>query len=148
MKITIRKANKKDIDALAGLIVKLFLIEDDFRPDKMLQINALNMMIKKPDAKILVASAGKKVIGMATGQLVVSTAAGGFSLLLEDFFVEEEFRKKGIGSMLLNAMQQWAVNRGAMRIQLVCDERNENAVRFYLKKGLRIGSMRAMYKYI
>ncbi len=88
---------------------------------------------------------------MVTVQLVVSTAEGGASGLLEDMVVQEEARGGGIGARLLQAAEGWAFERGATRIQLLADRMNLPALRFYRRMGwsgtqlvcLRRGGVRA-----
>ena len=83
---------------------------------------------------------------MVSGQLVVSTAVGGYSLLLEDMFVLPQYRRKHAGRMLLEALSLWAWGKGASRIQLVADRNNHPALMFYRKNDFKQGEMVGMYK--
>ena len=46
---------------------------------------------------------------MITGQLLVSTAEGGTSALVEDLVVAESHRGRGVGAGLLAEIERWAV---------------------------------------
>ena len=75
------------------------------------------------------------VMGMCTGQLVISTAEGGPSLLVEDVVVAEEWRRHGLGGKLLDGLGAWAAGQGAFRMQLLADRTNKIGLDFYSNKG-------------
>ncbi|MBU1138068.1 MAG: GNAT family N-acetyltransferase, partial [Proteobacteria bacterium] len=56
---------------------------------------------------------------------------GGFSLLVEDVVVEEEWRGRGVGTALLKALEDWAGERDILRFQLLADRSNKAGLRFY-----------------
>ncbi len=132
----LRPAGEEDLDALVGLLGVLFSIEADFRPDARRQRQGLRLMLREPERRVvLVAERDGRVIGMVSVQLVVSTAEGAVSGLLEDMVVEERARGEGIGARLLQAAEGWAFERGATRIQLLADQMNREALRFYRRMG-------------
>jgi GNAT superfamily N-acetyltransferase len=72
---------------------------------------------------------------MVTAQLVVSTAEGGPSALVEDMVVDGAERGAGLGRSLLEAVEEWSRRRGATRLQLLADRENTPALRFYERLG-------------
>jgi GNAT superfamily N-acetyltransferase len=72
-----------------------------------------------------------RVIGMATAQLVVSTAEGGPALLVEDVVVRPETRGRGIGKALIARIEAWGRRLGATRLQLLADRDNTGSHGFY-----------------
>ena len=72
---------------------------------------------------------------MCSGQLTISTAEGGFSLLVEDVVVAEPWQGRGVGRELLAALEQWAASRKVGRLQLLADRNNTVALEFYRKLG-------------
>lgn len=146
MNIRIRKGDIKDIDTLTAFLVRLFSIEKDFKTDPDLHRAGLRYLIEDYQSRaVFVAEAEGTVIGMVTGQLVVSTAAGGYSVLMEDMFVVSAMRQKGVGSMLFRKILAWGTAHGALRIQLVADINNRRALQFYRKAGLMRSRMTALY---
>ena len=136
MEIRIRAATTSDLPVLVRLLEELFSIEADFRPDPERQRAGLALMLADPRFRVvLVAERRSGVIGMVTGQLVVSTAEGGLSVLVEDMVVEAAHRGHGMGRALLQAMEAWAVERGATRLQLLADRENAPALAFYDREG-------------
>ena len=133
----IRSARPEDIDSLVGLLEELFAIEEDFTFDRQRQADGLHMMIEASSSAVFVAVHNTRVIGMISGQLTISTAEGGYALLIEDLMVVENMRKKGVGKALLHAVGDWGNERGADRMQLLADSSNRTALSFYERNGWR-----------
>jgi len=134
--IRIRPAAPADIGALVALLRQLFDLETDFRPDEASQRKGLALMLGEPERRaVLVAAVNGLVVGMVTAQLVVSTAEGGMSALVEDMVVDAPSRGHGAGAELLRAIEAWARERGATRLQLLADRENAPALAFYARMG-------------
>lgn len=146
--IIVKEAVEGDSLILAEMINKLFDIEKDFKSNISNQVNGIKMLVNKEDAVVFKAVYEDKIIGMVTGQLVVSTASGGYSVLLEDLFVEPDFRLVGAGKKLLKSLISWAHQKGARRIQLVADETNSSAGSFYTSMGFSPSRMAGWYQYL
>ena len=144
--LKLRPALAADIDALLQLLDALFTIEQDFTPDRERQRRGIEMLLQAPDAYVAVAEHEGAVIGMATLQVVISTAEGGSSGLIEDVVVRESHRGRGIGQMLMNHLVAWAENRGLSRLQLLADQDNRPALDFYRKQGWSMTRLIALRK--
>ena len=131
----IRPANPADLAALVDLLRILFAIEADFDFDAARQRQGLVMLLAQEKAVIMVAETAGQVIGMCSGQLTISTAEGGFALLVEDVVIAEPWQGRGIGRELMTALEQWAAKRKVGRLQLLADRNNATALGFYRKLG-------------
>lgn len=134
-KIAIRPARVGDLDALVDLLGLLFSIEADFDFDASRQRQGFLMMFDHDGAIVLVAEAEGEVVGMCSGQLTISTAEGGAALLVEDVVVARSWQGQGIGRTLMVALEQWAGNRKARRLQLLADRTNQSGLQFYKTMG-------------
>jgi GNAT superfamily N-acetyltransferase len=135
---SVRHARSCDLDAMTALLAELFAIEGDFHPDSARQRRGLALMLEdRLRRAVLVAEIGGQVVGMVTGQLLVSTAEGGATVLVEDMVVTEAVRHRGVGRALLRAVEEWAAAHGASRLQLLADRENLPALRFYEARGWR-----------
>ena len=85
----------------------------------------------------LIAKSNNEPLGMALYYLTFSTWKGRM-LYLEDFFVLEEYRNLGIGSLLFKAFVDEAKNLGCALTKWQVLDWNENAIRFYEKNGATI----------
>lgn len=135
VKASIRNAEPADLDSLTCLLAALFAIEEDFIFDESRQQRGLALMLDNERGCVLVAEAEGQVIGMCSGQLLVSTAEGGLSLLVEDVVVHEQWRGRGVGRLLIEAISDWARAEKVSRLQLLADRNNLPALDFYRSLG-------------
>ncbi|QSA96176.1 GNAT family N-acetyltransferase [Methylococcus sp. EFPC2] len=126
-----RLAVESDIPALMALLKTLFAIEADFQADAVKQRRGLELLLQTPGGKIWVAEADRRVIGMCTLQVLISTAEGGPVGLIEDVVVAEDWRGRGVGKGLLHTAERWALENGLSRLQLLADRNNAPALSFY-----------------
>jgi len=143
---TITVAGTNDIPALIDLLGVLFSIEQDFKPDTDKQQRGLAALLAAPGGHIAIArDETLRAVGMATAQLVISTAEGAPSAWIEDVVVREDWRGQGLGRALLDAVVTWARAQGAVRAQLLADLDNAPALAFYERLGwqtTRLGARR------
>lgn len=134
--LSIRLGTETDIPAMAELLRQLFSIELDFEVDSERQQRGLRLLLSNGDyARVLVAEENGKVVGMCSGQVVISTAEGAPSIWVEDVVVDEKSRGHGVARALLDQLEVWARERGATRLQLLADLQNDKALEFYRKNG-------------
>jgi len=129
--VIIRPARFADIESLVELLQMLFELEQDFEGNPSRQQQGLRMMLDNPNGCVLVAQGDGKVIGMCSGQLLISTAEGGPALLVEDVVVCEPWRGRGVGRLLMEAISAWAKDKKVNRLQLLADRNNTAALEFY-----------------
>ncbi len=132
----IRPARTGDIPRMCELLTELFSIEADFAPEREKQSHGLNALLADPHGKVLVlvAELDGMVVGMATVQIMISTAEGGRVGLVEDVVVHRGVRGRGIGTQLIAAIVDWARLQGLTRLQLLADRDNHPALDFYASR--------------
>ncbi|KAL2326664.1 hypothetical protein Fmac_025722 [Flemingia macrophylla] len=67
-----------------------------------------------------------------------SSFLGKAGFYVEDVFVRECYRRRGMGRMLLSAVAKQAVKMGYGRVEWVVLDWNVNAIRFYQRLGARL----------
>lgn len=133
--LIIRPAKEADVDAMSQLLSQLFSIETDFTPDDEKQSRGLKLLLDTISSHIVVAQKHDRVVGMASVQILVSTAEGGYVGQVEDVVVDAEHRGKGVGRALLDYLLKWKRDNGLSRLQLAADIDNSAALEFYVGKG-------------
>lgn len=91
----------------------------------------------QPAAEVILAYAGAEPAGFALYFQSFSTFVGRPGLYLEDIFVKPEWRKQGLGRMLLSRLAHIAVERGYGRMEWSVLNWNEIALRVYRAAGAR-----------
>lgn len=133
----IRTAKNKDICAMVALLGELFAIESDFQKNPDCQNRGLELFLDgcMKHKCIQVAEVKGVVVGMCTAQMLISTAQGTPVALVEDLIVESAYRRRGIGRCLMQSIEKWAMFHGATRLQLLADQFNTSALKFYERLG-------------
>jgi ribosomal protein S18 acetylase RimI-like enzyme len=93
------------------------------------------MQSDDPPFECLLAEDAGKPIGFALYYRNYSTWPGRPGLYIEDLFVEEHYRGRGVGEALLQSVARIAVERGYRRIDWMVLDSNRRAMRFYRSQG-------------
>ena len=100
----------------------------------------------RPAAEVIIAYAGDEPAGFALYFQSFSTFLGRPGLYLEDIFVEPEWRRQGLGRMLLSRLARIAVDRGYGRMEWSVLNWNEMALRVYRAAGAKPMSDWTVYR--
>ncbi len=133
--INIRFANKNDIDLIFNFILELAIyekLEHSFKKNKK-ELKKFLFGSKKY-AEVLIAEFYNEPAGFALFFTNFSTFECKPGIYLEDLFVKEEFRNKGIGSALLKKLAEIAISRNYARFEWAVLDWNP-ARSFYAKLG-------------
>lgn len=133
MKYKIRKAEMGDAEPIMNLVHELAIFEK--APNEV--INSAEQMKKDgfgshPLFWSLVVEMNSEVIGFALFYFRYSTWKGKV-LYLEDFYVQEKYRGRGIGAALFDEVLTTAKMEACHRVSWQVLDWNESAIRFYEK---------------
>src|SRR5438128_9871886 len=116
--------------------------ESDFRPDKDKQLRGLRLMFEQPSGgRVFVMRRDGAIVGMINLLFTISTAEGGFVMLLEDLVIHKEYQGKGYGAKLLQYAIDFAKQKNFLRITLLTDRPENVAQAFFRKHGFVESSM-------
>lgn len=145
--VRIEPATIEDLPQLVDLLIDLFTQESDFQPDREKQSRGLRLILEQPNrGRIFVVRNENCIIGMINLLITISTAEGGFVLLLEDLVIHKDHRGQGYGRALLEYACEFAREKGFSRITLLTDKPNIIAKEFYLHHGFVESDMIPMRK--
>lgn len=87
-------------------------------------------------------------IGFMNTVVFYSVWAHGKVLFLDDFFIREPFRGKGYGAAALAELEKLIQREGLLRVQLLAENTNPRAVRFYRREGYGLQEINLCCKYL
>ena len=146
--LRIEPATLDDLPELTELLFELFSQEGDFIPNREREMRGLRLLLEQPSrGRIFVLRSPMKIIGMINLLITISTAEGGFVLVLEDLIVHREYRRQNFGTQLLNYAIDFAKKKKFLRITLLTDKPNEKLKRFFAKNGFVESNMIPMRMY-
>ena len=132
----IEQATLEDLPQLTDLLEELFTQERDFTPDRSKQMRGLRLILEQPSrGRIFVLRQNGMILAMINLLFTISTAEGGFVIMLEDVIVHRDFRGKGFGGQLLEHALDYAKRKDFLRITLLTDRVNAEGQDFFKKHG-------------
>src|SRR2546429_7510588 len=148
-KVVIEPATEADLDELSEMLGGLFSQESDFRPDKDKQLHGLRLIFERPSrGRVFVLRRDGAIVGMINLLFTISTAEGGFVILLEDLVVHKQFQGHGYGKKLLQHAIDFAKQKNFLRVTLLTDRPENVAQEFFRHHGFVDSSMIPMRLWI
>jgi GNAT superfamily N-acetyltransferase len=130
--VVIEPATEADLDELSEMLGGLFSQEGDFRPDKEKQLRGLRLIFEQPSrGRVFVLRQNGAIVGMINLLFTISTAEGGFVILLEDLVIHQQYQGRGYGSKLLQHAIDFAKQKNFLRITLLTDRPENLAQEFF-----------------
>jgi len=132
--ITVRQAVLSDLEALAPLF-------DSYRQfygrpsDLPAATDFLLARFNHGESVLFIAHEGKKAIGFTQLYPSFSSVSLARTFVLNDLFVCEHARRKGVASKLMSAAVDYAGSLGAVRVSLSTATSNEAAQKLYESSG-------------
>lgn len=131
----IRKATEQDFPAVLSLIKEFSIFQ---KTPERVTITQEQMQEEANYFQCFVAeTAHKNIIGYACFFFTYYSWSGR-ALFLDDLYVQEAYRKHGIGKMLLNEVITFAKNNNCKKLRWQVSKWNENAISFYKSIGAKI----------
>src|SRR5467141_1467456 len=144
-KVVIEPATEADLDELSQMLGELFAHESDFRPDKEKQLRGLRLIFEQPSrGRVFVLRRDGAIVGMINLLFTISTAEGGFVMVLEDLVVHKEYQSKGYGSKLLQHAIDFAKQKNFLRVTLLTDRPELRSQVLFRRHGFHDSSMMPM----
>jgi len=129
MSITIRHAKLQDVPALHGLVAELAAYVGE--SDKFTAtIDTYEKDFKADFYRALVAEDEGVVIGMALYYFSYSTWKGRM-IYLEDFVLNPDYRRRGIGQQLWDGLKKAGRDTGCQLLKWQVVNTNQEAMKFY-----------------
>ncbi len=141
----IEQGTIEDLPQLTDLLFDLFTQEADFTPDRAKQMRGLRLILEEPSrGRIFVLRHNGVILGMINLLFTISTAEGGFVILLEDVIIHRDYRGHGFGGKLLRHAMEYSRKKSFCRITLLTDRMDSEGVRFFKSHGFTESSMLPM----
>jgi ribosomal protein S18 acetylase RimI-like enzyme len=142
MEISVRKATAGDYNALCELFDEIDALHRDHLPHIFQKPGGAARdpeyyagLIADEDVALLVAEAGGRPVGFVHALVRDAPAMPIFVprryAIVDGILVKSGFQDHGIGGILMDKMQAWAISKGATSVELNVYEFNRPAISFY-----------------
>ena len=133
--VVMQQVNEEVFDDFLGLIDKLAEYEKLTPPNeearRRLRTDCLS---DKPKYQAFIGKIGNKSVSYIIYFFAYSSFLGLPTLYLEDIFVLEEYRRRGVGKRMLDHLKEIAKLEGCCKIEFTVLKWNKSAQEFYEKK--------------
>jgi N-acetylglutamate synthase-like GNAT family acetyltransferase len=145
----VEPATIEDLPALTELLMDLFSRSNDFSPERDVQERGLRLILEQPNrGRIFVVRNNDRIFGMVNLLFTISTARGGFVILMEDVVIHPDHRGQGYGAMLVDYVVDFAKRKNFKRITLLTDRISAESQEFFKKQGFEYSNMIPMRRII
>lgn len=132
--ITIRSAVPEDTELIYDFILQLARYEKMSSEVSATPELLYESLFIKHQAEVLIAEVDQIPAGFALYFHNFSTFLGKANLYLEDLYVKEEMRGKGIGTKIFKRLAEIAIERNCERLDWWCLDWNEPSIKFYTER--------------
>ncbi|MGN0658814.1 MAG: GNAT family N-acetyltransferase [Emergencia sp.] len=87
-------------------------------------------------------------VGFANLMTVFSVWTGGPAMIIDDLYIRSVYRGKGYGRMALEFIEDFARDKGCLRLQFQSELTNPDAMKFYMAVGYMPADMKFYVKYL
>ena len=148
MDITVKRFEREDVEAVLGLLSEFAEYE---KLSDYLEVTEERIeQAFFADASVvegLVAFVDEKVAGYAFFFPNFASFRGQRGFYLEDIYITETYRGKGVGEAMLRELARLAASRGYERIDFVVLDWNTTAIGFYKKLGAVMDESERHFKF-
>lgn len=136
MKIKLYKATESDSVIIAEFLKKLAEFEKLSDYCNVAESQILDLMNEPNDLNALIAEDNGKAVGVMVYYFYkIATFSGKRILYIEDIFIEQAYRKCGIGQMMFEEIKAIGKQLDCNRLEWKCLDWNTSAQSFYDKIG-------------
>jgi GNAT superfamily N-acetyltransferase len=143
----IRRAMEKDIPRIVELYKQLSFEPEKYRAAEVSDcLKVFRKMRDYPGYEILVAEEMGAVVGTAVMAVLPGFAHGTSPFAVCEYVVvDEKYRSKGIGKLLMKSVMAMAKDAHCYKIMLTSDNRRERAHKFYKSLGFETSAQGFRY---
>lgn len=130
-----RPAEAHDVGVLSALMVE-FYAESEYSLDRAVAERTFTALLNAPQmGQVWLLEAGGSPAGFIVLTVSFSMEYGGLRGFVDDFFVRKPFRRRGLGTLALQAVRDECVLRGVKALLVETASANAEAVSVYRRAG-------------
>lgn len=137
--ILVREAVRGDLDTVWSFLLKKAAFDKCLDRLEVTPQTLENALFGSPPLMgTLLAEIDAKPVGFATYYFTFSTYMARRCVWLDDLYVDEDCRGRGVGTRLLRALADLAAKQGCARLEWITGAANAEAIAFYERMGAEV----------
>lgn len=135
MKLKHRKITENDIPTIIQMMKAFFAIDNYNFDQKLTEANLLSVIKDETIGIVQIIEMESEVVGYFALTFGFSFEYGGKTGLLDEFYIRDAYRGIGIGRLVMEIIENLAVETGVIMLQLEVEIKNKNAQNLYNSYG-------------
>lgn len=111
-------------------------------------MKTITLALSSDTAHIIVIHEGGHPIGFVYFNVAIGMESAGKYVWINEMHVHKDYRSKGYGTELFEALKKWCKEHDVLRIMGMADESEEDTLRFYQKQGNKTYSQQIFSLYL
>ena len=144
--VNIRRAVRSDSESLERLYTQLEKYAVYYQPEHFIMsgkgARISDGLFESDTQAVYVAEVGGEVVGFVHILLMESKNIACLkrekNVYIQDMVVDEKYRSKGTGTLLMGAVKQYGRDHGASFVRTQVFPKNEDGLRFYRRNGFEV----------
>lgn len=146
MNIIIRPAGKTDIEIILDFMADYYRIEEvNYEPDNS-RITLEDFINNSQSGSLFIIQSSNDVIGYFCIAFSYTLQYYGKDCFLDEIYIKPEFRHKGIGSHVMNFIEDYLKQNNFKAMHLIVYDHNKPAFEYYIKNGFKAHDAKFMTK--
>jgi len=137
-KVNLTKVYATEIDTLREYVEALYRLDEDYESMVNIEEGVKSLLRNENLATPYFIKRGNERIGYVILTRYHSVEKGGLTIYIDELYVEEKFRRQGVGSAIMNEIVVIARNQGAKTLWAQSEPHNGAAKAFFTREGFQV----------
>lgn len=146
IEVTYRSATLDEIDTVVQLMREFYRVERLEFEEAFTRSVLSEFLQTDAYGYLWLIEVGSAIAGYVAVAFGYSLELGGRDALIDELYLRDDFRGRGLGTRTLEAVQQRCQDLGVVAVHLVVDNENPRARSLYERVGFRVPSRTLMSK--
>jgi len=135
--VSLVKVNPSEMDFLREYVEALYAHDEDFDAMVFIEDGVKSLMRNEHLATAYFIRSGEERIGYTILTRYHSVEKGGLTVFIDELYVEEPFRRSGVGRSVMSRITELAKNEGARALSVQAEPYNQAAHSFFTGHGFQ-----------
>lgn len=135
--ITLAKVHPKEMDFLREYVEALYAHDEDFEAMVYIEDGVKSLLRNEVLANAYFIRCGEEKVGYVILTKYHSVERGGLTIFIDELYVEEPFRRSGVGKVVMGKIMEIARQQGARALSVQAEPYNKAAHEFFRTQGFQ-----------
>ncbi len=137
-KVKLVKVYAMELDALKEYVEALYRLDEDYESMVNIEEGVKSLLRNEGLATAYFIKRGEERIGYVILTRYHSVEKGGLTMYIDELYVEDKFRRQGIGALILHEILEIARIQGAKTLWAQSEPHNKAAQSFFTAQGFQV----------